>query len=291
MQQNTITKISDEEYFAISTHVNASTLKELYRKSPKHYQAGLDNPEEPHRALTLGSAIHSLVLEGSDHFIENYVVIPEFEPTEIDKKTNKVKPKTSGWKNTKDYKEQKAQFLKSNYKKTILDQDEYDLCHAVNKAVIESPYYFAIESGECEVTVLAKARGIDAKAKFDIIFEMGDEVFIMDLKTTKDASEEGFMKSVFNYDYDLAAAWYKEVLLSIPGYENKHIRFQWLAVEKQAPFSVCCYEASDEVMMNGRAKCSKALVKYKEWLAVGGESGYKAEEEVVPIKVPSWGRA
>jgi len=291
MQQNTITKISDEEYFAISTHVNASTLKELYRKSPKHYQAGLDNPEEPHRALTLGSAIHSLVLEGVDHFIENYVVMPEFEPTEIDKKTNKVKPKTSGWRNTKDYKEQKAQFLKHNYKKTVLDQEEYDLCHSVNKAVVESPYYYAIEQGACEVTVLSKTRGMDSKAKFDILLNFEDEVIIMDLKTTKDASPEAFTKSVFNYDYDLAAAWYMETLLSLPEYSEKTIRFQWLAVEKQAPFSVCCYEASSEVLMNGRAKCSKALVKYKEWLAVGGQSGYPAESEIVDVKVPSWGRA
>jgi hypothetical protein len=290
MQKQTITKISDEEYFAIKGSVNASTLKELYRKSPKHYQAGLDFPEPEPRVFVLGSAIHCIVLENSE-FSDRYTVMPEFEPTEVDKKTGEVKPKASGWKNTKDYKQQKAIWCKKHSDKIILEREELDLCVNIMKAVDLSPFRHLIQDGAAEITVLAKCRNMDAKGKFDLLIESEHEIIIVDLKTTKDASEEGFMKSVFNYDYDLAAAWYKEMLLSIPGYEQKEIRFMWLAVEKQPPFSVCCYEASDEVLNNGRAKCSKALVKYKEWLAVGAESGYTAETQVVPIKVPSWGRA
>lgn len=290
MQKTTITKMTDEEYFSIKSHVNASTLKELYRKSPKHYQASLDNPEPEPRVFVLGSAIHCLVLEGSNEFADRYVVMPEFEPTEKDKDGN-IKKKTSGWKNTKDYKEQKAQFMKNNFKKTILDQEEYDLCHSINKAVVESPFYHIVEEGDAEVTILSKVRGMDSKAKFDLILEYEDEVIIADLKTTKDASEEAFIKSVFNYDYDLAAQWYIDTLRAIPGYEDKKISFYWLAVEKQAPFSVCCYEASDEVLRNGQAKCNKALVKYKEWLAVGGQNGYPAESTITAFKVPNWGRA
>lgn len=290
MQKATLTKISDEEYFGIKGMVNASTLKELYRKSPKHYQASLDFPEPEPRVFVLGSAIHCRLLE-QEEFHSRYIVMPEFNPTEVDKKTGEVKEKTSGWKNTKDYKQQKAIWCKKNSSKIVLDADEYELTERLLEAYILSPFYKICQQGAAEVTILSTCRGVDAKGKFDLIVELDDEVIIIDLKTTKDASEEAFMKSVFNYDYDLAAAWYKEMLVSLPEYESKNVRFMWLAAEKQPPYSMCMYEASDEVLQNGRAKCSKALAKFKQWEALGGSTGYAAEEDIVVIKVPSWGRA
>ena len=290
MIHSRLTKIDDEEYFGIQGMVNASTLKALYRKSPKHYQASLDFPEPEPRVFVLGSAIHCICLE-TEEFENRYITMPEFEPTEIDKKTGEVKEKTSGWKNTKDYKQQKVAWCSKHKDKVILELEEDMLCRKIYSAYVASPYYEMCSGGAAEITILSTARGVQAKGKFDLLIDLGNEVLIVDLKTTSDASEEGFLKSVFNYDYDLAAAWYKEMLLTIPDYEGKEIRFMWLAAEKKPPYSMCMYEASDEVLMNGRAKCSKALTSYKQWQALGAEVGYKAEDEVVVLKVPNWGRA
>jgi len=290
MQKTIITKMSDEEYFGIKGMVNASTLKQLYRKSPKHYQASLDFPEPDPRVFVTGSAIHCMVLEG-DEFKDRYCVMPEFEPTEVDKKTGEVKPKTAGWKNTKDYKQQKAIWCTKNKDKIALEPEEMEMTTNIAHAVVRSPYYPLIRDNATEVTILSHIRGVDSKAKVDLLIDHGDEIMIVDLKTTQDASETAFTKSVFNYDYDLQAAWYKESLLGIPGNEHKNIRFAFLAVEKNPPFSVCFYEATDEVLQNGRAKCSKALANYKSWEALGDAVGYPAEEAIVGIKVPSWGRA
>lgn len=282
MKESKITKISDEEYFGIEGYVNASTLKNLYRKSPKHYQADLDNPRPDPRVFVLGSAVHCYLLEQSE-FEDRYVVMPEFEPTDGKEYKN--------FKTTKNYKEQVAAWKLDNADKVTLTSEEFGLCLLLWKSYVESPFYSLCRQGSPEVTILTEVRGVKAKGKFDLLIDLGGEVFIIDLKTTSDASPEAFQKSIFNYDYDLAASWYSSMIKALPDYANKEVRFMWLAIEKSPPFSACMYEASSEVLQNGNAKCSKALAKFKEWQAVGGARGYDSEEEVMLVKVPAWGRA
>ena len=84
-----------------------------------------------------------------------------------------------------------------------------------------------------------------------------DKKVIIDLKTTRDSSPESFRRSAYNYGYDRQAAFY------LDGF--KADEFWFLVIEKESPYRVGIYKASDEFIEGGRQKNQSLLKKYKEF--------------------------
>lgn len=250
------------EYAAIQA-INASGLKLLLR-SPAHYRASLETPRTETAALRLGTAVHASVLEHCA-FSSSYVVAPK-----VDRRTKEGK---AAW----------ADFETANREKTILSSDQYDSLRGMVASVLAHPSAAALLSGHgvAESTVLCEMDGVPAKARPDYLRqEVG---VIADLKTTQDASESDFSRSVAKYAYHLQAAWYIDVCAQI-GIEIEN--FAFIAAESAPPYAVSVFELEEEAVDFGRRQYRQALDVYLTCLETNRWPAYS--DDVVKLALPSW---
>ena len=106
----------------------------------------------------------------------------------------------------------------------------------------------------------------------------------VDIKTTDDASPEGFSKSCANYGYHIQAAFYLEGLTRITG--EQHDTFVFIAVEKTPPYGIGVYYASHDFIAKGRELMGKALDIYSECLKTNLWPCYSAEAK--ELNLPRW---
>jgi exodeoxyribonuclease VIII len=109
---------------------------------------------------------------------------------------------------------------------------------------------------------------------------------VVDIKTTRDASLAGFARSAANYRYHVQAAWYLDGVEAVTGARPE--RFVFVAAEKEPPYEVAAYEASEDFIAAGRALCRENLHTYAECLFFGEWPGYP--EAVMPLDLPLWAR-
>ena len=191
--------------------VSASLLKQI-AKSPAHAKAYLQQQQEPTAAMLFGTAFHTCVLE-SERFDNEYAVFEGDKRTK-EGKVNYERLVTEG--------------------KTIITAVDYNAITAMAEAIGEHPAAGALVRGEGQTEVSMfwddDETGLACKCRPDIW--MGR--VIVDLKTTEDASPEGFARSIQNYGYGIQAAHY----LAGSGADT----FLFVAVEKKAPYAVAVYQ-------------------------------------------------
>lgn len=122
-------------------------------------------------------------------------------------------------------------------------------------------------------------------------FWRGDGV-IVDLKTTIDASPEGFAKSLAKWRYHVQAAWYLDGMRvaydrgEFPAEWDKPRAFTFIAVEKTAPYAVATYTVDAESLELGRDEYRRNLDKLAECRRTGVWPGYG--DTLQKIGVPQW---
>jgi hypothetical protein len=150
------------------------------------------------------------------------------------------------------------------------------LRHPVARQLLEA-------EGASEVSAFAidPITGVEVRARIDRL--TADRSAMIDLKTTDDASRDGFAKTVAKYRYDVQDAWYEDVLAII---EGSAPRMQFVVVEKSAPYLVAVHSLSDEFAEIGRHGAAKARAIYAACLEHDAWPGYPAEQaELMP---PFW---
>lgn len=268
--------LSNEDYHRgkLKDLYSSSDLKMFYRKSGAHLEQKKQQKQIESELMFIGTAFHAMALE-PELFDEEYVVQPDFEPTEIDKKTGEVKPKTRGWKNTTDYRNQVKEFQRKNAGRKILTQEQLQKLNLMHESLRRSAMYrqyFCDNNGYNEATYTSNG----FKVRCDRICENGSKTTILDIKTTDDASPEAFKKKLFNMDYDLSAAMYLDIA--------EADEFIWVVVEREAPYSCCWYRMSDWIHQKGIQKLNIAAERLENSkLPLGGFSGYDAELFVVDL--------
>lgn len=248
-----IKKLTDAEYFALP-HINCSSLKKI-AKSPATYKYSLTAPKEESKAFLIGSALHCLVLE-PHLFYEQYIKDPG-----INKRTNAGKA---------EYEALKASG------KIILSVDDWEQVLGMTDSVMNNlTAAKLLSSGSPEQTVLTEIEGVPAKCKIDWL---RSPQIIVDLKTTDDASEEGFARNIAKFGYDMQAAWY----LDCTGLDY----FIFIVVEKSPPYLTNIFQMGQQSINVGRTKYLKALAQYKQCLESDYWPGYS--EEIKTIEMPNW---
>lgn len=111
-----------------------------------------------------------------------------------------------------------------------------------------------------------------------------DDNLIVDLKTTEDASPEGFAKSIANWRYDVQAAYYLDGIQQATGKRPK--AFVFIAVEKKPPFAVGVYVLDGETLEIGRAQYQQDLRAFSECERSGEWPGYG--DKIQTINMPGW---
>lgn len=255
-----ILKMPDREYHAIKDRCSASSLKPL-RKSPAHMQASINNSEES-ESMALGSLFHCMTLE-PEELSTRYV------------KTEKFDRRTTAGKIAAE------KFAAENKGKIIVDPDDWekadimsDSARRHNKAgkLLDAAAFV-------EGVVLFDIDGIPCKAKLDC-FAHG---FVIDLKSTKDASPESFQRDFVKYGYHIQGAFYRRAAKAL-GMDCRG--FAIIATENSAPFCSAVYELSENALRLGDQIINRLLPVWQECQKTNEYPGYP--EVITTLDLPAW---
>lgn len=265
--------MTNEAYHANTARIGKSGL-DLIAKSPAHYWAKYLDPnrerEKPTPALLFGTAVHSAILEPHD-FSDRYQVFPD-----VNRRTNAGKA---------EYEALQEHAKQNNI--TYLSADDLAACLRIRDAVHKHPAArLLLQSGVAEDTLLwdDQLTGAQCKARPD--FLSSNTGYIVDVKTTQDASPSGFSKSAYGYRYHVQAAWYLDGHMASLGKPAEG--FAFIAVEKEPPYAVSVYYVTSDFYELGKATYLRDLNKYMECLHANKWPGYS--EDFQPINLPAWAK-
>lgn len=254
-----------DDYFKIPA-LSASGINSFY-KSPLHYWR--ESPFNPNKitrqstpAMLLGKVAHKLILE-YDTFNDEFAVAPK-----CDKRT------TLG-------KETFAAFEAGNFGKVIVSDDVYahakEMHEALNRnnAVME-----LLSQGESELPLLWNNGHIQCKGKIDR-YRKG---LIIDYKTTEDASENGFSKSIASWGYHRQDAWYMDGVEAV--YRERPRGFIFIVQEKEYPDNIGIYSLFDQDRDIGKIENEKASIEIAERIESGNWKSYP--EMIMTVGLPAY---
>lgn len=274
--------IPNEDYHR-SNGSSSSQVKTLIEQTGAHLEYNRTHPKESTKNMALGTAVHSLVLEPWN-FEKDVAVSPDFN------------------KRSKQGKADFEDFVDASKGKTVITEAQHEVAQIMAKRVHEHPIAgILVQDLIVESSVYQWYNCMDPddrteykeflKVRPDGISRTHKEVLI-DLKTTKDGSYSGFIRSIQDFYYHLSGAMYLEVcnqckpLLEEIG-AFAFTKFIFICVENFAPYEVSVYELSPEYRQLGLVLFRQGLYKLhkarnNDW------PGYP--EEVRMIEPPSWAR-
>ena len=236
-----IHKLTFEEYLAVDA-VNASRLSD-FRRSPAACRLRMDAPDEPTRAMVLGTAVHAALLEA-----DNFGNI--FAPFEYDGRT----------------KEGKAERARMEAENVIgLPADDYTAALAMAQSLYTHPRIRRLldtATGREQSAFWTEPRkGRLCKARRDLV----GQHWIADLKTTSDLDRFSPW-AVTDLGYYRQAAWYTWGAERL-GETVEHFFFP--VVSNSAPFESALFVLGEESLMAGRREMEKLLAAYLQCEAEG----------------------
>lgn len=187
----------------------------------------------------------------------------------------------------------KAEWLANNGHRNVLDPETWDQLHRMREAVYAHPAARAALSlpGKAEQSVYwtDKETGVLCRCRPD--WWAQEAGVILDVKTTEDASLNGFRRSIEKYAYDVQDAFYNDGIKAATGKPLK--QFLFLAVEKDACVidgiakGVEVYRLTDASRDLARAIYRNDLATYARCANDDHWPGY-SNGMVQPIEVSSW---
>lgn len=264
-----LVECTNEQYHS-GPGVSKSHLDLIANASPLHYWHKYLSPDrepnEPTPAMILGSAAHAIILE-PDLFAAEYVPNPG-----IDRRS-------------KAGKDEYAAFQAEHAGKIILSDEDYQTCLHIRDAVYRDPVARGLLTGG---TAEQSFYGIDEETgeliKCRTDYRHNEGRYVVDVKTTEDASPAGFGKSSANFRYPHQVAWYDDVQDAALGHHPQYWVF--LAVEKKPPYALGLYFPEPEQIAKAREANRRALRTIAECKRHNEWPGYSAE--VKPLKLPGW---
>lgn len=264
------TKLDIEQYHAHPA-IGKSHLDAI-NQSPLHYWARFINPSRipsiPTPAMQFGSAVHMAVLEPA-LFDLKYAQAPAIAKT------------------TKAGKEAWAEAAAHGH--ILLKPDDWRAIAAIRTAISGHPAASAALSaaGRAEVSFFARDHStkIPIKCRPDYLTESG---WLIDLKTTKDASIRGFQRSIVNFRYHVQAAHYIDTVKAALGIAARG--FCFIAVESEPPHAVQVFRCSQNLIEAGRVEAQRNLrqlhAAFDEFPTETPWPSYSLNP--VEIDLPSW---
>jgi hypothetical protein len=243
--------------------LGSTSLKTLATRTPAHYQHDKAHPKFSD-AFTLGTAAHSLILEGDSSSI---VVVD-----------------ADNWL-TKDAKAAKAAFLLAGLQPLL--KKEMAQVQAMRDAVMSHPLArAAIEGGTPEQSVFWEHEtGVTLKCRPDMLHRGGKlGNLIVDLKTVQSADGQDFAKSAANFGYHIQQAHYQAGLKAATG---EDFDFIFVLIEKQAPYLPAVVQLDAEDVARGAELAERSIRVFNECTKAGRWPGYASDK---PIELPRWAR-
>jgi hypothetical protein len=242
------------------SYLSSSDIRRLLR-SPAHYK----NPtriESP--AMAFGTLVHTFVLEP-------HVAEARYRTrADVDGRTKEGKA-VRDWEAS----------LATQQGVQFVSRSDYDAAVSIATSVRTHLGCSSILSGglaEVSGTVDGFS-GVNARIRPDYLTDR----HIVDLKTCVDGRSDAFSRSVMTFGYAIQAAFYVDVAQALDGQKRD---FYWVAVEKEAPFAVAVYKASDAMLEHGRREYRKAIELYKECASLDLWPAYS--QQIQQLELPAW---
>lgn len=246
-------------------HISSSDVKTVYGKSLLHW-VGQEYKESP--TLEMGKAVHSLILE-----YEKQAVVRG--PS--DRRGNK-------WKEAKQQAEQKG--------KILLTERDYDTALEIAESALFNSEFLRSKISnknfisEASIFTRCKKTGMLIKCRPDgLIIPESDKGKgeILDIKTTHDASPNGFQRELRKYNYDLQIAFYMHTMrcASLPCSE-----MYLVAIEKTPPYAVGVHVLSEIYIKHAEKRMIQTLEKMKH--AEVSQDFSTGWPEINQVHLPAW---
>jgi len=242
---------------------------DLIDKSIRHFIMR-DEVRRETDAMVLGTAVHSAILE------------PHTWPGQYIRGPEDCDMRTKEWKAA-------LQTAVSN-SQTIMKPENYDKVEniATSALSIEDPLIDDIKNlnGMAESSIFMRdgETGLLVKCRPD--FLIPERRTILDVKTTKDASPDGFARSCGMFRYDVQDAMYTDIVEKMFGGQWD---FVFLAVENVPPYNAGIYRLSKKDKENGRILYRRNMAKAAEYF--GGYSKVTAySDKLETIQIPYYFR-
>jgi exodeoxyribonuclease VIII len=271
--------VAESTYHARIPGVASKSALDLVLRSPAHYRAWLDGRERARTAaLSLGTAVHMARLE-PERFARTYVIAPDFgDLRAVEGRTTKEQGKAN--------KTARDEWRREHVGAVVLDSKDGAATLGMVRAIAEHPDAGPLfEGGLPEVTLKWVDPETEILCKARVDYWIPELRIAVDLKTTTDAREWAFARSISEYGYHRQDAHYRR------GFEvlgQPIEQFVFIAVEKEPPFDLCVYELDREDVADGRAEVSDALRTLGWCVANDTWPGYA--RGVRQISRPRWGR-
>lgn len=223
--------------------LGSSLLATLLKNARLFYQIYKEGFKIESKELSIGSALHKLVLE-PESFEEEFAILPDIN------------------KRTKAGKEAYELFLKENENKIILSNDDFELIKQMkNKLFKLENFNIFIENGIKEQSFFAEIDGVGLKCRPDLLVKTEKGYIVIDLKTSKsEATPDNFAKSSVNFLYPLQEVVYREVLKQ----NNINVIDFIFAYVSKVEYSEAIYcRHSYDALDWGSDLLNKALFKFK----------------------------
>lgn len=260
-----IPAMSRAEYEAMD-RVNWSSLRHIAR-SPLHYRHALEEDSPDTAARKLGRAIHVAVLE-PELFSGLYVV----------------------WDGGRRAGKAWDAFCEENADREILTVAEHEACAAIQRAVREHPIAAPyVQGGRSEVTIAWEHR-IPAAGDFpEVVIPCKGRLdylrpdCIVDLKSARDGSIEGFGRACWNLRYHTQLAFYQDGLAAATG---RRLPVKIVVVENTAPWAVTVFDVPEYILEIGREEYTALLARLDYCRERDEWPGYADEE--IELQLPRW---
>ncbi len=270
---NELIKDLDNATYHSGDQLSASGLK-LLMQSPLHYWNRNINPDreesKPTASMAKGTVTHTEILEPGD-FDNRYIVVPEG----LDKRTKEGK---------------EAYRIIEESGKLPLSHNDYQDVKAMGDAALKNEIIKLLFMAEHSVedSIFFERDGVKCRIRPDFYiapcFDYPNGL-IMDVKTTQDASERGFNRSIDTYNYDLQCEFYSYGFMQYFETHEKP-KFLFFAIESSAPYANAMYELPDDVYQYATVQNEKLIALYKECKETDTWKGYSSE--IVVLNAPQW---
>lgn len=238
--------ITNQEYHA-SEGISRSGISE-FKKSPLHYWDRYLNPKKPPRktstAMTIGSAVHTLIME-PEKFEQEFCVF---------KKVNL---------STKAGKEYKKEFEVLSIGKEIIREEDMEKVKEIVDSVHQNELVMPIlHEADFEKSIYwtHSATGLTCKARPDIWKRK--QKIICDVKTTRNASRASFARAIMDGDYHIQAAMQMIGVLEVTGEAIEDYMF--LVIPNERPYFPYIYNLDTETIKKGIAEFNDAMKLIKQ---------------------------
>lgn len=239
--------------------------------------------------LDFGNMVHELVLE-PDKFHQNYFLcyVPEMPKF---KRTKEEQAAKSAWLD-----DVLGKWQHQHKGKTAVNEDDWSKAHYMKSEVVSHPVVSSLlghPDTKYEVTFFSTCpkTKVLRKCRADIYndkLKMPDGspyIFVADLKTTGDASPQGFSKSIVNFDYDRQAAYYTDIIKEV---KKLPVDFCFIPVEKQPPYGVT-FQNAEHLLETGKEIADYLLEYYADCIKKDSIAQLGYSTEIINAFMPAYG--